>query len=120
VWTSQAPDRIAYRIRGGASAVIVGARRWDRLPGGRWRASAATPQRAPAPPWIEATDVRVLGGTGREWRVSFYDPGLRAWFGLWIDKRTLRTVELRMTATAHFMHDVYGPFNGPLTIEPPP
>jgi hypothetical protein len=119
LWLSVAPDRVSYRIRGGASAVIIGARRWDRLGGGRWRESRTAPQRAPAPPWLEPTDVRLVGGTPTSWRVTFYDPRLQAWFELWIDRRTLRTRELRMTATAHFMRDRYGPFDAPLEIEPP-
>jgi len=119
LWLSKAPNRVSYRIRGGPSGVVVGARRWDRLPGGRWQASDAVPQRAPRPPWLETTDVRLLGETRTTSRVSFFDPQLNAWFELWIQKGTLRTLELRMTATAHFMHDRYGPFDAPLRIEPP-
>ena len=43
------------------------------------------------------------------WHVSFYDPRTPAWFLVAIDKKTLRTLDLHMTATAHFMHDTYGP-----------
>ena len=35
-----APDRLAYRIEGGQQAVVIGAHRWDRSPGGRWVPSA--------------------------------------------------------------------------------
>jgi len=30
-----------------------------------------------------------------------------------------RTLDVRMWATAHFMHDTYGRFNAPLAIDPP-
>jgi hypothetical protein len=51
--------------------------------------------------------------------VTFYDPGLPAWFEAWIADRSLRTLELRMTTTAHFMHDVYGPFDAPIELHAP-
>jgi hypothetical protein len=53
------------------------------------------------------------------WVVSFVTPQVPAWFTIWIDKRTYRTLELRMIAAAHFMHHLYGPFNAPLAISPP-
>ena len=31
----------------------------------------------------------------------------------------MHTLDLHMTATAHFMHEVYGPFDSPLRIVPP-
>ena len=70
-------------------------------------------------PWAQVTDAHLLESSPTTWRVSFFDPQLNAWFELWIERQTLRTRELRMTATAHFMHDVYGPFNGPARINPP-
>ena len=53
------------------------------------------------------------------WDVSFFDPRTPAWFEVLLDRRTLRTFDLRMNTTAHFMHDTYGPFNARLAIEPP-
>jgi hypothetical protein len=44
---------------------------------------------------------------------------LPAWFTAWIARRSSRTLDLRMISTAHFMHDVYGPFDARLSIEPP-
>src|SRR5439155_764901 len=36
-WQIQAPNRVAYQVKGGWSGIIVGARRWDRTPqGGGW------------------------------------------------------------------------------------
>jgi hypothetical protein len=36
-----------------------------------------------------------------------------------IEKHTARTLDARMMATAHFMHDVYGSFNRAQPITPP-
>jgi hypothetical protein len=42
-----------------------------------------------------------------------------AFFTVWIAKATGRTLELRMTAAAHFMHHRYGPFDAPEQIRAP-
>ena len=118
-WRVVAPDRLAYSVRGGDSAVIVGGRRWDRAPGGRWIESPQTPVKQPVPLWQSATDAHVVGQTARTWRITFYDPGTPAWFAIVVDRRTLRTLDLRMITTAHFMRERYGAFDAPLTITPP-
>lgn len=123
-WQMQAPDRLAYQVRGGWAAVVVGGRRWDRSPGGgHWVASPQTPLTQPIPFWVSVRDAHVLGtGTveGRPvWRVSFFDPDTPAWFDVALERSTLRTLELRMITTAHFMHDVYGSFNATPAILPP-
>ena len=64
--------------------------------------------------------MRLLGSTARTWRIAFFDPRILAWFTAAIDRRTFRTLDLRMIAAAHFMHDVYGPFDAPVRIERPP
>jgi hypothetical protein len=119
-----APDRLRYRIERGASAVVIGARRWDRSPGGKWTLSPQAPLRLPQPPWSDDFTNAHLLGSGRVdgrpvWRVSLRDPTTPAWFQLAIDKRTFRTLELRMTAAAHFMHERYSGFDAPLQIRPP-
>jgi len=119
LWLSKAPNRLSYRIRGGAAGIVIGGLRWDKVPGSGWQRSTTEPLQAPRPPWLEVRDAYLLGSSPTAAHVSFFDPQLQAWFELWIDRGTLRTRELRMTATAHFMHDVYGPFNGPVTIKPP-
>jgi hypothetical protein len=125
-WRFAAPDRVTYRIRGGASAVVIGRRRWDQeRPGGPWARSQQIPAlQVPQPTWGDhVVDAHVLG-TGRVagrpvWIASFADPGIPAWFTAWIDRRTYRTLELRMTAAAHFMHHRYLEFDRPLAIRPP-
>ncbi len=126
-WSLKAPSEVEYRIRGGADAVILGTKRWDRdTPHGRWRRSEQLPAlQVPQPAWGSvATNAHVLGeGTVRGkpvWIVSFANPTTPAWFTAWIDKRTYRPLQLRMTAAAHFMFHRYVAFNEPLTITPPP
>ncbi len=119
-WRIEAPDRVAYQVQGGWAGVIVGSRRWDRTPGGAgWAASAQTPLTQPEPPWASVRDARVLARTAATWRISFWDPASHAWFDVWLDRATLRTLETDMVATAHFMHDVYGSFDTTPAIVPP-
>jgi hypothetical protein len=119
VWTIVAPDRLRYQVANGPAAVIIGNRRWDKLPGAGWQESEQTPIQQPTPFWTSWTDAHVLETTRSAWRVSFFDPKAHAWFELVIAKRSLRTLETRMNTTAHFMHEVFGRFNEPLKIKPP-
>jgi hypothetical protein len=123
-WRVVAPDRLAYRTEpGGGRSVIIGAQRWDRSGAGPWSKSPALRLHQPKPFWVGVADAHVVGsgriGTHPVWRVSFFDPKTPAWFLASIDKRTARTLDIRMWATAHFMHDTYGQFNAPFTISPP-
>jgi hypothetical protein len=122
-WRVQAPDRVAYHVRGGWAGIIVGGRRWDRGPGGAWTPSPQTPVTQPVPPWVSVADAHLLGtGTVRGrpvWRASFFDPGTPGWFSVVLDRRTLRTLDVRMVTTAHFMHDVFRSFDAAPPIRPP-
>ena len=124
-WRFAAPNRMSYDIRRGASAVVIGERRWDRIkPSGPWTRSSQIPALAvPQPSWRRATDVRLLARTsvaGRPvWVVSFVDPTIPAWFTTWIDRSTYRALRLRMTAAGHFMFHRYLQFNAPVRIAPP-
>jgi hypothetical protein len=126
VYRAVAPDELAYTIRGHSSAIIIGHLRWDRAGlAGRWVRSVQDPSiRQPVPFWSGASDARVLGSavaSGRDvWVVSFFDPAAPAWFEARIDRATGRTLVLRMVAVAHFMHHLYGPFNAPFRLSPPP
>ena len=53
------------------------------------------------------------------WVVSFVNPTIPAWFTAWVDRGSYRTLQLRMTAAAHFMFHRYVAFDRPLRIEPP-
>ena len=124
-WKIVAPDRVQYHIQGGGGdAVIIGSRRWDRRPGTKvWVASPQAPLRQPVPFWQSATNARLLGtvtsGGRPAWKVSFFDPQTPGWFTIVVDKATLHTTEMWMTAPVHFMHEVYGLFNAPISITPP-
>ncbi|HEY3542298.1 MAG TPA: copper resistance protein CopC [Gaiellaceae bacterium] len=112
-WRLEAPDRVSYAIRGGAQAVVIGGRRWDRdSPNGRWRESPQTPLRQPVVPWTRATNV---------WQISthqtvFVDPTIPAYFEL--EAHELPT-SLRMVAAAHFMEDRYVSFGTPRRVRAP-
>jgi hypothetical protein len=122
-WTLQAPDRLTYRIVGGGSAVVIGARRWEKTPGERWKVSSQSPIRQPVPPWVRVTNASVLGRTVADGRpalvITFFDPNIPAWFRLVVDGKTLRTLDLRMVATAHFMHDRFHSFDEAPSVRPP-
>jgi hypothetical protein len=123
-WRIEAPDKVAYQVDGGWAGIVVGGRRWDRSPTSKkWLAAPQSRLTQPVPAWVRVTDAHVIGRTtvgGRPaWRVSFFDPGTPGWFTLAIDRRTFHTLDSRMTATAHFMHDVYGSFNSTPAITPP-
>jgi hypothetical protein len=123
-WRIVAPDRLAYTVVGEGAGVIVGARRWDRMPGKTaWVESPQLRLTQPLPAWVLVADAHVLGTTtvhGRPaWRISFFDPATPAWFDVVLDKRTLHTLETQMITTAHFMHDVYGAFDTTPPIVPP-
>jgi hypothetical protein len=125
-WTLKAPNEVEYRIRGGAEAIVLGTRRWDRdRAGAPWRRSKQLPALdVPQPAWgSRATNAYVLrdGRVGGRpvWVVSFANPSTPAWFTAWIDRTSYRPLRLHMTAAAHFMTHRYLAFDRPLTIEPP-
>jgi copper transport protein len=120
-WRAAAPNRFSYAIDGGASAIVVGGRRWDRSkPGAPWTPSPQTPLPQPRAPWFgRVTNAYVVRSTARTLDVSFYLPDARAWFLIAIERRTGRTLETRMIAPAHFMRDRYFAFNRVAAIRPP-
>jgi hypothetical protein len=125
VYRMVAPDRFSYEIDGGAAAIVIGNRRWDRSSStASWERSAQQPRlRQPAPFWSDVRDAHIVASPSvrghRTWRITFFDPRTPAWFTVVLDRRSLRTLDLHMVTTAHFMHDVYGPFNQPLQLSPP-
>jgi copper transport protein len=119
-FTLERPNRLAYRIRGGASGIIIGPRRWDRPRGGKWEPSAQEPTQQPEPIWAgHVTNAYVLETTATSYVVSFLNPLGPAWLTLVLDRRTLLPRTLRMTATAHFMTHRYSSFNAAPRIRPP-
>lgn len=119
-----APDKLRFIVHGEEQTIIIGNRRWDKPLGGRWQGSSQTPIKPIAPYWAPLIqDATILGtvsvGGHPCWKISFADPQTPGFFTIWLDKSNDRTLELEMTAAAHFMHHRYGPFNAPLKIQPP-
>lgn len=125
VYRVVAPDRLSYQVEGAAAAVVIGSRRWDRAsPTESWQGSSQEPPLPqPAPFWSEVRNAHIVASPTvrghRAWRITFFDPRTAAWFTVVLDRESLRTLDLQMVTTAHFMHDVYGPFNEPLQLRPP-
>jgi hypothetical protein len=125
VWRAEAPDRLSYRSADGNAGVIIGKVRWDLVVGGTWERSPQIPPLAlPAPPWQGgAYDVSLLGAgrlNGRAVvRISMFEPTTPAWYTVTLERSTLRTLTVSMTAAAHFMLDSYTRFNPPRQIRPP-
>lgn len=123
-WEIVAPDRLAYQEAGGPSAVVIGEKRWDRFVGQGWQESAQNPAlQQPVPFWSGVEDAHLLGAGEYHgtpvWTISFFDPNTPAWFEIRIDRSNMRTLDLHMNTTAHFMHDSYSGFDKPLQITPP-
>jgi copper transport protein len=126
VWRFRAPDRLSYRnMPGGAQAIVIGRRRWDRASArATWRESSQDAVRQPVPPWSSAASSPHLLGTatmhGRPvWRVSFLDRSTPAWFTVFVDTATYRTLRVDMVAQAHFMRQANRGFNQSTPIEAP-
>jgi putative copper export protein len=119
-FTLERPNKLEYRIRGGASGIVIGARRWDRAAKGRWFESAQTPTPQPEPIWAgHFTNAFLLDTTPSAYVVAFMKPLGPTWFTLRLDRKTLLPRNLRMTTAAHFMRHRYLRFNAPPRIEPP-
>jgi copper transport protein len=119
-FTLERPDRLEYRIRGGADGIIIGSRRWDRARGGKWVPSPQDPTSQPDPIWAgHVQNAYLLETTPTTYVVSFVKPTGPAWFTLRLDRRTLLPRSLRMTAPAHFMTHRYTSFNAATKIHAP-
>ena len=120
-WKLEAPNKLEYAISGGAGGIVIGGKRWDRSkPGAPWKESTSTLLPQPVSPWgTRFANAYVLQRTPRRVTLSWFDPGVPSWFTGTFDRATARPVELRMTATAHFMQHRYLGFNRGVRIVPP-
>jgi hypothetical protein len=105
---------LKYVTRGGPSAIIIGARRWDRdKPGARLVESPQTPLDATQPYWGSVTNVHEIAPGV----LTFLDRSTPAWFRMTVNGRLPRRVH--MTAAAHFMTDRYVGFDAAVEVSPP-
>ena len=120
-WKLEAPNKLEYSIREGAGGIVIAGKRWDReKPGAAWKESTSTLLPQPVSPWgSRVANAYVLRSTPRRVTISWYDPGVPSWFTGTFDRATARPIELRMTATAHFMQHRYLGFNRGVRIVPP-
>ena len=119
-FTLERPNKLEYRIRGGASGIVIGARRWDRASGQPWVESGQTPLPQPEPIWAgHFTNAFLLDTTPTSYVVSFMKPLGPTWFTVRLDRKTLLPRGLRMTTAAHFMTHRYTRFNAPPRIKAP-
>ena len=117
----QAPDRLAFSVRGGASARIIGTTRWDREPGHDWVRSPAPRSKVPDAFWAPGAEaVYVAGGDRTTTQLTLVLPGGPTFFRLWIDRSTQQVVRLRMITAAHFMSEREYDQNRAPPVEPPP
>jgi copper transport protein len=114
-FTLVAPHRLAYRTHGGASAIVIGARRWDRANDrSPWVRSSQSPLDVTTPYWTAPTNVHLVGPD----TITFLDRRIPAWFRIRL-AHGLPAVQ-HMTAAAHFMTDRYVGFGVPAVVSPPP
>jgi hypothetical protein len=120
-WRLEAPDRTSYTIAGGAGAIVIGRRRWDRnTPSARWVPSPQLPRLPqPATAWTTARDAHIIARSALTLTLSFADPTIPAFYTLTLDRRTLRPRTLHMISNAHFMTDRYLGFSPSRQIRPP-
>ena len=116
----QAPDRLAFSVRNGASARIIGTTRWDREPGRDWVRSPAPRSKVPDPFWAPGAEaVYVAGGDRTTTQLTLVLPGGPTFFRLWIDRSTQQVLRLRMITAAHFMFEREYDQNRAPPVEPP-
>lgn len=119
-FTLERPNRLEYRIHGGASGIVIGNRRWDRTGRKPWVPSPQDPTPQPEPIWAgHVTNAFLLEQTPSSYVVAFMKPLGPTWFTVRFDRRTLLPRELRMTTAAHFMKHRYLRFNAPVRITAP-
>jgi copper transport protein len=117
----QAPDRLAFSVRGGASARIIGTTRWDRDPGRDWVRSPAPRSKVPDAFWAPGAEAVYVAGSDRETtQLTLVLPSGPTFFRLWIDRSTQQVVRLRMITAAHFMREREYDQNRAPPVVPPP
>ena len=113
-FTVVAPNRLSYQTRGGAAAIVIGARRWDRATNkAPWQPTSQTPLDVTQPYWTKPTNAHLVGPH----TITFLDRRIPGWFRVTFDGS--RPTVQHMTAAAHFMTDRYVGFDVPADVSPP-
>jgi copper transport protein len=113
-FTVVAPHSLSYATRDGASAVVIGSRRWDReRTGAPWLESQQTPLAVTQPYWQSPTNVHLVAPGV----LTFLDRRIPAWFRVRVAGG--RPELVHMTAAAHFMVERYVGFDVPAAVSPP-
>ncbi len=113
-FTVVAPNRLTYQTVNGPSAIVIGAKRWDRdKTGAPWQPSQQTPLDVTQPYWTRPTNVHLVAPN----TFTFLDRRIPAWFRVTV--RDGRPAVQHMTAAAHFMVDRYVGFDTSVSISPP-
>jgi hypothetical protein len=116
----QAPDRLAYTVRGGASARVIGTTRWDAQPGEDWVRSETPSVRVPDAFWAPGAQAVYIAGADRTTtQLTLVIPGGPTFFRLWVDRASKQVVRLRMITAAHFMSEREYAMNRAPPVEPP-
>lgn len=114
-WRLESPDRVRYAIPGGAEAIIIGDRRWDRASSNEpWVESPQTRLTQPEPPWSTAVNAHLVAPN----TITFADPTIPGFFQLTL-RPDGKPRAVRMTAAAHFMQDSYVRFDSGRLLRPP-
>jgi len=113
-FTAVAPNRLSYQTRGGAAAIVIGGRRWDRTRNNApWQPTSQTPLDVTQPYWTKPTNVHLVGPN----TITFLDRRIPGWFRVTFDGAH-PTIQ-HMTAAAHFMTDRYVGFDVSAEVSPP-
>ncbi|MDP9371629.1 MAG: FixH family protein, partial [Chloroflexota bacterium] len=123
-----APDRLRMRVvDSGSETIAVGARRFDRAPGGQWLQGPWPEEGGYRWPRYEyaraASEVTLLGREEVDgapcWVVAFLDTASGARYTFWIGERDSLVRWQRMYAAGHYMESRFTDFNAPIAIEAP-
>jgi putative copper export protein len=118
-----APDRSSTMIVAGSDVssigsrtVVIGGRRWQRGPAGRWRTSEQPAASVPRPPWSSASRNAYYDGNRT---ITFFDPAATAWYRLELDPGSARPRRLVLIAPGRIVSDRYSQFDRPVRIVRP-
>jgi hypothetical protein len=128
-YSSVAPDKSTWTVRG-SKTIFIGSTQFTQLtPGGPWHAEPGLTQlTVPSFAWdffepltnAHILGPAVLGGVPTTVVASFGNKfSTPTWFTFWVDAAG-RVRQVEMEEAGHFMTDTYTSYNQPVPIEAPP